>query len=99
MLIRRRTELETPLRARILRAMAPSSGAILFHTAAGGIMDLAPLSRKELRPLRPQIQMIFQDPFGSLNPRCPFVVDRCRTEPLRCARWTAMGCAVTARRS
>jgi peptide/nickel transport system ATP-binding protein len=32
-------------------------------------MDLAPLSRRELRPLRPQIQMIFQDPFGSLNPR------------------------------
>src|SRR5262249_45958727 len=28
-----------------------------------------PLSRPQLRPLRPEMQMIFQDPFGSLNPR------------------------------
>ena len=53
----------------ILRAMAPSGGEILFRAADGRVVDLAPLSRKELRPLRPQIQMIFQDPFGSLNPR------------------------------
>jgi peptide/nickel transport system ATP-binding protein len=53
----------------ILRAMAPTSGEILFHAADGRVVDLAPLSRAELRPLRPQIQMIFQDPFGSLNPR------------------------------
>jgi peptide/nickel transport system ATP-binding protein len=53
----------------VLRAMAPSSGEILFRTRAGPVVDLAPLSREELRPLRPQIQMIFQDPFGSLNPR------------------------------
>jgi peptide/nickel transport system ATP-binding protein len=53
----------------ILRAMAPSGGEILFRTASGRVVDLAPLSRAELRPLRPQIQMIFQDPFGSLNPR------------------------------
>jgi peptide/nickel transport system ATP-binding protein len=53
----------------ILRAMAPTSGEILFRTADGRVVDLAPLSRSELRPLRPQMQMIFQDPFGSLNPR------------------------------
>jgi len=53
----------------ILRAMAPTSGEILFQAADGRVVDLAPLSRAELRPLRPQIQMIFQDPFGSLNPR------------------------------
>ena len=53
----------------VLRAMAPSSGQILFRTREGEVVDLAPLSRKALRPLRPQIQMIFQDPFGSLNPR------------------------------
>ena len=53
----------------ILRAMSPSSGEILFRTADGPIVDLAPLSRAALRPLRPQIQMIFQDPFSSLNPR------------------------------
>jgi len=53
----------------ILRAMAPSSGEILFRTAGGDVVDLAPLPRAALRPLRPQIQMIFQDPFSSLNPR------------------------------
>jgi peptide/nickel transport system ATP-binding protein len=53
----------------ILRAMAPTSGEILFRAADGRVVDLAPLSRSALRPLRPQMQMIFQDPFGSLNPR------------------------------
>jgi peptide/nickel transport system ATP-binding protein len=53
----------------ILRAMTPSSGEILFSAADGRVVDLALLSRAELRPFRPQIQMIFQDPYGSLNPR------------------------------
>jgi peptide/nickel transport system ATP-binding protein len=53
----------------ILRAIAPTDGQVLFRTREGVVVDLAPLSRKELRPLRPQLQMIFQDPFGSLNPR------------------------------
>jgi peptide/nickel transport system ATP-binding protein len=53
----------------VLRAMAPSSGEILFRTREGSVVDLARLSRRELRPLRPQMQMVFQDPFGSLNPR------------------------------
>ena len=53
----------------ILRAMIPTSGEMLFRTKQGGTVDLAKLSRSELRPLRPQMQMIFQDPYGSLNPR------------------------------
>ena len=53
----------------VLRAMAPTSGEILFRTREGRVVDLTPLSAAELRPLRPQMQMIFQDPFGSLNPR------------------------------
>lgn len=53
----------------ILRAMAPTSGKILFCNNENHMVDLAPLSRQQLRPLRPQMQMIFQDPFGSLNPR------------------------------
>ncbi len=57
----------------ILRAHAPTSGEILFQTAVGRVVDLARLSRQELRPLRPQIQMIFQDPYGSLNPRMPIL--------------------------
>jgi peptide/nickel transport system ATP-binding protein len=53
----------------ILRAMVPTSGEILFRPRAGPVVDLARLSRQALRPLRPEIQMVFQDPFGSLNPR------------------------------
>jgi peptide/nickel transport system ATP-binding protein len=53
----------------ILRAFPPSSGEMLFQTQNGATVDLAKLSRAQLRPLRPQMQMIFQDPYGSLNPR------------------------------
>ncbi len=53
----------------ILRAYLPTAGQILYRTAGGQVMDLARLSRRELQPLRSQIQMIFQDPYGSLNPR------------------------------
>jgi peptide/nickel transport system ATP-binding protein len=53
----------------ILRAFPPTSGEILFREADGKVTDLAPLGRNDLRRFRPQMQMIFQDPFGSLNPR------------------------------
>ncbi len=53
----------------ILRAIAPTSGTIRFRTEAGRSVDVAALPRGELRPLRRRMQMIFQDPFSSLNPR------------------------------
>jgi peptide/nickel transport system ATP-binding protein len=53
----------------IIRAIAPTSGRILFRRKDEEIVDLAPMTRSALRPLRAEIQMIFQDPFGSLNPR------------------------------
>jgi oligopeptide/dipeptide ABC transporter ATP-binding protein len=53
----------------ILRAIRPSSGEILFRLENGEQIDVAPLAPKQLRPLRRQMQMIFQDPFSSLNPR------------------------------
>jgi peptide/nickel transport system ATP-binding protein len=53
----------------ILRAIDPTSGEILFRTESGKTVDVAKLSRGQLRPLRRQMQMIFQDPFSSLNPR------------------------------
>ena len=53
----------------ILRALKPTAGKILFRTDQGSIVDLSTLSRGELQPLRRQMQMIFQDPFASLNPR------------------------------
>ena len=42
---------------------------MLFRTASGDVVDLAKLTREQLKPLRAQMQMIFQDPYGSLNPR------------------------------
>ena len=53
----------------ILRALNPSAGEILFRTASGTVLDVAKLDKGQLRPLRRQMQMIFQDPFSSLNPR------------------------------
>jgi oligopeptide/dipeptide ABC transporter ATP-binding protein len=53
----------------ILRAIVPTAGEIRFRTEMGTEIDVAQLRRKELRPLRRQMQMIFQDPFSSLNPR------------------------------
>jgi len=53
----------------ILRALPPTRGAIRFSHAPGSSVDMAPLSRRALRPLRRHIQMIFQDPYASLNPR------------------------------
>ncbi len=48
----------------ILRLIEPTEGKIEFEGA-----DITNLSRKELRPLRKEMQIIFQDPYASLNPR------------------------------
>ena len=53
----------------VLRALDPTSGEIIFNTSSGSKVDMATLSNKELRPVRKDIQMIFQDPFSSLNAR------------------------------
>jgi ABC-type oligopeptide transport system ATPase subunit len=52
----------------ILRAIRPTAGRVLYRVA-GASMDLAALPDRALKPLRRQMQMIFQDPFASLNPR------------------------------
>ncbi|MDF0519351.1 ABC transporter ATP-binding protein [Bradyrhizobium yuanmingense] len=48
----------------LIKLLDSDDGRILFEGR-----DVAKLSEAEFRPLRPQIQMIFQDPFASLNPR------------------------------
>jgi oligopeptide/dipeptide ABC transporter ATP-binding protein len=48
----------------ILRLIEPSSGSI----TVGG-KDITSISKSELRPYRQQMQIIFQDPYSSLNPR------------------------------
>ncbi len=50
----------------LLRLEEPTEGEILFRGR-----DLSRLSMRELRPLRREMQIVFQDPFGSLNPRIP----------------------------
>lgn len=52
----------------ILRALQPTGGEVILHTN-GSSVDLARLTERELKPLRTRMQMIFQDPFASLNPR------------------------------
>ena len=53
----------------ILRAQKPTDGQILYRTGAGPVVDLAQLPDSDIRPLRREMQMVFQDPFASLNPR------------------------------
>lgn len=48
----------------VVRLLRPTSGAIGVHG-----MDIANLNTRELRRFRQDIQIVFQDPFGSLNPR------------------------------
>jgi oligopeptide/dipeptide ABC transporter ATP-binding protein len=52
----------------ILRALVPTEGSIHFHLGERTV-DLATLPRRGLRPLRRHMQMVFQDPYASLNPR------------------------------
>ena len=55
---------KTTLARTILRLLDPTGGRVRF-----GERDITRASRRELKPLRPQMQMVFQDPFASLNPR------------------------------
>jgi peptide/nickel transport system ATP-binding protein len=60
----------------LLRLYEPTAGTIRFDG-----QDITNLGERELRPLRRRMQMVFQDPFASLNPR--HSVGRIVGEPLR----------------
>ncbi len=68
----------------ILRLVEPSEGEIRFEGR-----DVASLSPTELRALRPRMQMVFQDPFASLNPRLR--VGEAIAEPLIAHRMSTAG--------
>lgn len=53
----------------IIRLLHPSEGKIEYRRANGEIVDLVKLSDKELKFYRREAQMVFQDPYSSLNPR------------------------------
>jgi peptide/nickel transport system ATP-binding protein len=48
----------------LVRLLEPTAGKILFEGR-----DITHMSRSSMRPLRPDLQIIFQDPYSSLNPR------------------------------
>ncbi len=52
----------------ILRASQPTTGQVLFRHD-NRMVDLTQLSRRKLKPYRRELQVIFQDPFSSLDPR------------------------------
>ena len=60
----------------MLRLYEPTGGRVLFEGN-----DVTKLSESQLRPLRRRMQMVFQDPYASLNPR--HSVGRTISEPLR----------------
>src|SRR5262249_20801345 len=63
----------------IARLIDPTSGQIVFDGE-----DITTASRRKLRPFRRDVQVIFQDPYSSLNPRRP--VGTIIAEPLRIHR-------------
>jgi oligopeptide/dipeptide ABC transporter ATP-binding protein len=55
---------KTTLSRTLMRLLKPTGGRIRFDGH-----DITDASQRELRPLRAELQMVFQDPFASLNPR------------------------------
>jgi peptide/nickel transport system ATP-binding protein len=72
---------KTTIGRMIVHVIEPDQGAILFTDSASETVDLAALKPGRMRPLRRKIQMIFQDPYSSLDPR--MTVARIIGEPLR----------------
>lgn len=64
----------------IVRLLNPSEGSILYAARDGSTIDLAAASNAQIKPYRREIQMVFQDPFSSLNPR--MTVREIISEPL-----------------
>jgi peptide/nickel transport system ATP-binding protein len=52
----------------ILRAIKPTAGDVRFRKN-GSLIDITRLSKRGIKPFRREMQVIFQDPFSSLNPR------------------------------
>jgi oligopeptide/dipeptide ABC transporter ATP-binding protein len=70
---------KTTLGFALVRATAPDAGRIMFEGR-----DITHLPERKLKPLRRRFQMVFQDPYASLDPR--MTVGRVIAEPLRAHR-------------
>jgi oligopeptide/dipeptide ABC transporter ATP-binding protein len=64
----------------ILRLYDPTAGEIWYRRRDGELIDISHISQQEMKPLRREMRMIFQDPYSSLNPR--FTVKDIIGEPL-----------------
>jgi len=53
----------------LVRLYDPTEGRILIQTEVGDLVDIAQRKGKEMKKFRSRVQMIFQDPYESLNPR------------------------------
>ena len=60
---------KTTLGRCVLRAIEPTAGSVLYYPNGNKPMDLLALSPAEVRTVRSDMQMIFQDPYSSLDPR------------------------------
>ena len=60
---------KTTLGRCIVRAYSASEGEVLYRTRAGEEVDFLKVDKKKMKEIRKEIQMIFQDPYSSLDPR------------------------------
>ncbi|MFB9949333.1 ABC transporter ATP-binding protein [Rhizobium puerariae] len=60
---------KTTMGRSIMRLYDPTAGEMYYRRADGTMVDLATLGGAELKAARRELRMVFQDPFGSLNPR------------------------------
>lgn len=60
---------KTTLGRCIVRAYHASEGEVLYRTKAGEVLDFLKADKNKMKEIRKEIQMIFQDPYSSLDPR------------------------------
>lgn len=66
---------KTTIARALVKLQSATSGRIVYRG-----QDIVPMDERQFRPLRKEIQMVFQDPFGSLNPR--LTIGQTLTEPM-----------------
>ena len=60
---------KTTLGRCIVRAYEPSEGSVMYTTSGGKVIDFLKIDKQTMKKYRKEIQMIFQDPYSSLDPR------------------------------
>ena len=60
---------KTTLGRCIVRAYEPSEGSVMYTTSGGEVIDFLKIDKQTMKKYRKEIQMIFQDPYSSLDPR------------------------------